>query len=459
MRQTARRDAFETFLTGEVMLVALLAATLALFLTKAGLRSPYDLPRLRLVLWVLYAVGGGLIALLTATRFTVEGRRYDLLICAGFTLISVSWVVFAIGPEIDARPVNAAESWPALAGTLAGWTVLAAAPFARGTTERRRPTLAHAAVAAALGLLGLWVATRVAGLPVLAPTRRGTVPALRSGALAALALVNLLAVVGFAGRYRRHSEDLDRWLALGATLTLFASLDSLFEPVVAVRFVTQGDFLRLLAYGVLVVGVWRAIHASAVGWAIGEERARVAREIHDGLSQYLFAASTHAAMLQAAGEQADRLAKLKAAVQAAQTEARFATLALSSAAGRAPFDAALRRYVDILTADGALAVELDIDGSVRLAPDEQIEVFRIVQEGLANARKHAQAARAWVEIGRRGADRLVLVRDDGSGFEPSEDAAAQGLRNIRQRVAAIGGAFSLRTGPGLGTALEIVLRP
>jgi signal transduction histidine kinase len=64
-------------------------------------------------------------------------------------------------------------------------------------------------------------------------------------------------------------------------------------------------------------------------------------------------------------------------------------------------------------------------------------VFRIVQEGVANAAKHAQADRAWVEIGRRG-DRLVMVRDVGSGFEPSEDAAVQGLRNIHQRVAAIG---------------------
>ena len=66
-------------------------------------------------------------------------------------------------------------------------------------------------------------------------------------------------------------------------------------------------------------------------------------------------------------------------------------LALSSASGTAPFDAALRRYVEFLTADGELDVEVDIDPDVRLAPDEQIEVFRIVQEGLANARRHAGA--------------------------------------------------------------------
>ena len=199
------------------------------------------------------------------------------------------------------------------------------------------------------------------------------------------------------------------------------------------RYVTQGDFLRLLAYVVLLVGVWRAIHASELGRVVAEERARVAREIHDGLSQYLFAVSTHAAMLEAGADPGETIPKLKAAVQAAQTEARFATLALSSAAGRAPFDAALRRYVDFLTADGELEVELQIDAAVRLAPDEQIEVFRIVQEGLANARKHAHARRAWVTIGHRGdgpagrgARRRLRLRAAGRcrGAGPPEHAPA-----------------------------------
>ena len=62
-------------------------------------------------------------------------------------------------------------------------------------------------------------------------------------------------------------------------------------------------------------------------------------------------------------------------------------------------------------------------------------------------------------IGRRGAERLVEVRDDGDGFEPPADTAAQGLRNMRQRAAAIGGDFSLSSAPGRGTSLQVVLRP
>jgi signal transduction histidine kinase len=150
--------------------------------------------------------------------------------------------------------------------------------------------------------------------------------------------------------------------------------------------------------------------------------------------------------------------RLKEAALAAQQEARYAILALSSAAGRSPFDTALRRYVDFLTADGALEVELEIDASISLGPDEQIELFRIVQEGLANARKHAGAKHAWVEIGQRASERFVTVRDDGSGFELNDGSAGQGLRNMRERAASIGGALTLCSTPGAGTALEIVLR-
>jgi signal transduction histidine kinase len=459
MRQTVRKDAFDTFLSGEVALVALLGAALALFLSKASLRAPYDLPEARLVLTTLYAVGGALIALLTGSRFVVEGRRYDLLLSCGFSLVTASWVVFEILPTVVSRSEAHAESWACLGGVLAGWTMLAFAPLAQGRIERRGLALIDMVLVVVVGLLSVWLVVGEAALPALRVDVHSGQPPLRSAGFAVLAFVNLCAVIGFADRFRRTHVDLDRWLALGATLTLFGTLDLLFEPVIAMRFMTQGDFLVLIAYCLMLVGVWRAIHSSELRRVVAEERARVAREIHDGLSQYLFAVSTHASMLEAGIGDEQTIPKLKAAVQAAQTEARFATLALSSAAGRAPFDAALRRYVDFLTADGELEVELEIDAEVRLAPDEQIEVFRIVQEGLANVRKHAQARRAWVTIERRGGERLVEVRDDGSGFEPVDDGAAQGLRNIRQRAAAIGGAFSLRTSPGSGTALEVVLRP
>src|ERR671933_841485 len=256
-----------------------------------------------------------------------------------------------------------------------------------------------------------WTASHALGntLPELSPhpaAENDGVPFMLTGFLAAQALIALCAIVGFGRRFRDRGDDLDRWLALGSTLMLFASLHYIWTPVLATSSVSRGDFLRLLAYGLLLVGAWRAISFAEFGRAVAEERARVARDIHDGLAQYLFAVSTHATMLQQGAPLEETVGKLKEAADAAQQEARFAILALSTAAGNAPFDAALRRYVEFLTADGELEVDLEIDPGVHLAPDEQIEVFRIVQEGLANVRKHANARRAEVVIGMRADERF-----------------------------------------------------
>jgi len=122
------------------------------------------------------------------------------------------------------------------------------------------------------------------------------------------------------------------------------------EP--AIRYVTQGDFLRLLSYAILLVGVWRAIRAAEVGRVVAEERARVAREIHDGLAQYLFAVSTQTSLLAGGAEPSVVVPRLRQAADAAQQEARFAVLALSSAGGSAPFDSALKTHLAyVITGD------------------------------------------------------------------------------------------------------------
>jgi signal transduction histidine kinase len=278
-------------------------------------------------------------------------------------------------------------------------------------------------------------------------------------AAALLVALWLVALIGFWVRYRRHGRDLDSWMCLAATLAVFADLHLALKPIVSSDFLLQGDFLRVLAYGILVVGVWRAISQAEFGRAVADERARVAREIHDGLAQYLFAISTQVSMLEAGAPLGEVLPRLKRAATSAQQEARFAVLALSSAGGSARFDSALRRYVDVLTADGELDVEVDVDPNVRLAPDEQIEVFRIVQEGLGNARRHAGARQVEVSIAQRNGRRVVAVRDDGVGFDEQSTGEGQGLENMRLRAEAIEGRLSLRSAPGGGTKVEVVLRP
>ncbi len=447
------RDAYSAWLWGEVLLLGLLGAALALFVSYPSLRDTFELPQLRLVLDTAVTLAAAIVAVLAGIRFSVEGRRLDFLLCGGFFLAAASTFAFSIVPVFEGGTVGEDEAWAGIAGKLLATGLIAAAPFTRGRILGRQRALRWWIAALTCLEISIWLLARSATSETPTLTTGGDQPLLLIFLLALQALLSLVALLGFGLRYRSYGDDLYRWLALAATLTLFAELHYVFTPVVSSSFVSQGDFLRLISYSVLLVGVWRAIRFAEFGRAVAEERARVAREIHDGLAQYLFTVSTHASMLE--GETAERI---KEAAAAAQQEARFAILALSSASGNAPFDAALRRYVDFLTADGELEVELDVDPSLSLAPDEQIEVFRIVQEGLANVRKHAGASRAEVLIGPRGADRVVVVRDNGAGFNGDTDPAGQGLKNLRQRAAAIGGAFTLRSTPGQGTALEVTLR-
>ena len=452
------RDAYQAWLVGELLLVGLLGASLALFLAYPDLRSTYDLPSLRLALDTGVMLAATIVAVLAGIRFTVEGRWPDLLLCAGFAAAAATTMFFAVSPVLGGDPIQTPEAWAGVAGRIFGLALIAAAPFARGRLAESRGPLRLALVVVGVSLVGLWILARRGAESLPSLEFGAEQPTLMIVALALQGFLSLVALCGFGLRYRRYGEDLDRWLALAATLMLSADLHYVFTPVVASGVVSQGDFLRLLAYGLLLAGVWRAIRFAEFGRAVAEERARVAREVHDGLAQYLFTISTHAAMLERGSAPEGTLRRLRTAAVLAQQEARFAILALSSASGNAPFDTALRRYLDVLTADGELDVELDVDPGVVLAPDEQIEVFRIVQEGLANVRKHAGATQAEVWIGRAGTKRLVRIRDDGAGFEPSENGDGQGLKNMKTRAASIGGAFGFVSAPGRGTAVEVVLR-
>jgi signal transduction histidine kinase len=445
------------------LLVTLLAAATAIFFSSEALRSTYELPEGRLVLDTTVVLAATIVAVLAGIRFSVEGRALDLLLGAGFSVAAAGTLGFAVLPVLDGDPQGPVAAWGATLARVLAATLIALAPVARAQRlAARRRALALTGIVLLATLIMLWLVLQRLDLGLAGFAEGGD--AVRSFelsvALAALTLLALIAAVGFALRYRSQREDLDSWLAFGSTLTLFAELHYVVTPDLSTDFVTQGDFLRVLAYGILLVGVWRAISFAEFGRAVAEERARVAREIHDGLAQYLFAVSTHTSMLEAGTPLADALPKLKQAAQAAQQEARFAVLALSSASGNAPFDAALRRYVEFLTADGVLDVELDIDAGMQLAPDEQIEIFRIVQEGLANVRKHAGAGRADVSIAQRGGRRVVQIRDDGVGMETDADGtrAGQGLKNMRLRAEGIGADLFVRSAPRRGTTVVVVLR-
>lgn len=452
-----RREAYRSWLASELLLVAILGLG-TVVLAQYDRLGGYALPQARLSLDTAVAVIACVVAILAAVRFLVEGRLLDLLLSSAFLASGIGTFAFSVVGKLDGDPLSRIDAWAAIGATVVATLTFAVAPFVHHAVRWRRTGLAVGTALSLAALAGLGVLVRVADVsqPLVRVDGSRTVAAVL--VYATLATAALVSAAGFAYRFGRTGRDLDSWLAIALTLVLFADLHYILTPAPPGAYVLPGDFLRFCSYVVLVVGVWRAISHAEFGRAVADERARVARDIHDGLAQYLFAMSTTVSMLEAGAPLDEMLPRLKQAATMAQEEARFAVLALSSAGGTAPFDAALRRYVDFLAADGALDVDMDIDPDVALAPDEQIEIFRIVQEGLANARRHADARRAWVEIIQRGPRRVLIVRDDGIGFAGDGRSAGQGLKNMRKRAASIGGGFSLRSSPGRGTAIEVVLR-
>ena len=455
---TMRAQSYRSWLLGEILLVGLLVSGTALFALSESLPSAYELHDVRLVFDTAVAVVAAIVCVLSSVRFLVDGRTLDLLVAAGFWSIALGTVFFSLAPVLAGGSLTPQAAWALVGARLLGAGLIAIAPYVDGRLSARRPSLFTVGVGVA------FVLAAAAGVLLRPGSTTGTLdPDALEGTyvrIAAVLLASLwaVAILGFALRYRRYGRDLDSWMCLAATLAFFADVSLVLTPVVSSDYLLLGDFLRVIAYGILLVGVWRAISDAEFGRAVADERARVAREIHDGLAQYLFAISTQVSMLESGAPLEQVLPRLKQAATSAQQEARFAVLALSSAGGSARFDAALRRYIELLTADGELDVELDVDPQVRLAPDEQIEVFRIVQEGLGNARRHSGAGHVEVSIAQLGGRRVVSVSDDGVGFDETTATSGHGVANMRLRAQAIDGQLRLRSAPGRGTAIEVVLR-
>ncbi|CAN5484437.1 cache domain-containing protein [soil metagenome] len=194
-----------------------------------------------------------------------------------------------------------------------------------------------------------------------------------------------------------------------------------------------------------------------------EERAHLARELHDGTSQTLVAAKL---LVESAVEDLERgvatqpargLASAVGHIDASLNEVRRISHRLRPALlDTLGLPAALQHLGSELD-DGRTAYEVQISGTETALPDEAKTVlFRVAQEALANIGKHARAARVQIALAF-GADGGVAlqINDDGRGFEVGPPLPTQGigLRNMRERVAAIGGQFEIQSSPGHGTQL------
>jgi signal transduction histidine kinase len=194
-----------------------------------------------------------------------------------------------------------------------------------------------------------------------------------------------------------------------------------------------------------------------------EERNRLARELHDAVNQTLFSVSltadAAALLVETDPAQAkEQLGEVRELVRAAMAEMRSLIFELRPADVSADGLAlTLQKHVDVLRRVYGTEIELELDGAERVNGDLQREVFRIVQEAVANALRHSGAEHVRVRLGASRGRLVVTVEDDGAGFDPEGQQARRrlGLISMRERAEALGGALDLRTAPGAGTTVTM----
>jgi PAS domain S-box-containing protein len=196
------------------------------------------------------------------------------------------------------------------------------------------------------------------------------------------------------------------------------------------------------------------------------ERSRLARELHDSVTQSLYSITLYseavARMLTtgAGSEAVEHLRELRATAQEALREMRLLIFQLSPPAlDKGGLAGALQMRLDAVEARGGMNVGLEVQGSERLTPFVRQELYQIAQEALNNALKHARAQTVRVLLDFQESATRLEVSDDGSGFEPAEAdrGGGLGLRGMRERAQAIGGTLAVETAPGKGTTVHITV--
>jgi len=197
--------------------------------------------------------------------------------------------------------------------------------------------------------------------------------------------------------------------------------------------------------------------------ATAEERRRLSREIHDGIAQELasvaYALDTAAEDIEPDHVASNQVNDVRDAVRRLVTELRMSLFDLrSEVAPDEGLGAAIGRHVRAVGAATGMTVHLSLnEGPMRLGAETEAELLRIVQEAVANARRHAQARNLWVActVDPPAAD--VTVEDDGRGLTPRGSADSHGLVIMRERAARVRGELVVEPRSPHGTRVRVTI--
>lgn len=189
-----------------------------------------------------------------------------------------------------------------------------------------------------------------------------------------------------------------------------------------------------------------------------EERERIAKELHDGIIQSLFAVGMNlqsTALMSVSPETAARVEKAVDELDRVIRDLRNYIFGLRPGilADR-QLNQALEAIGEEVGATLQIPITVEVDGEVSAALSSRShEIVQLTREALSNVSRHSRAKHAAVRLARRGTSAILTIEDDGIGFDPRGTSSGSGMRNMRERAAAIGGKLRITSADGNGTKL------
>jgi len=201
--------------------------------------------------------------------------------------------------------------------------------------------------------------------------------------------------------------------------------------------------------------------------AVIEERQRLARELHDSVTQYLYSLvlltkGWQRGLDKAAPEEIRRwLERSESVSSQALKEMRLLLYNLRPAVlEQDGLAGALKRRLEAVEGRVEIKTELEIDGELKLPPPVEQELYGIAQEALNNVLKYAEAKRVVVRLHRSPGGVELVIEDNGNGFNSQAlaDNSGQGIFNMQERARNLGSSLVLQSNPGQGTIIKVYVK-